>query len=188
MVILSTPSSTCSLDGNGWPGCLPSGSLSGKIAFMGRGECTFASKVANAANAGAVAVLVYDNVPGESPITMGGLDTTSIPAVMISYSNGLLLQSFVSANAGTTVSIGLSTEVVLTPTLPDELTSFSSRGPSPDFAIKPDLVAVGENVYSATQTNFPGQGQYDASGFTTGSGTSFSAPMVSGAASHRSDG
>ncbi|MGK0387523.1 MAG: subtilisin family serine protease [Maribacter sp.] len=53
----------------------------------------------------------------------------------------------------------------------DNISSFSSRGPTQDGRMKPEMVAVGSSVYAASTSN----------NYTTGSGTSFSAPAVSGA-------
>ncbi|MBB6369339.1 S8 family peptidase [Chryseobacterium shigense] len=52
--------------------------------------------------------------------------------------------------------------------------SYSSAGPRDDGAIKPDIIAVGTNVISANISDPTG------SSSTTGSGTSFSAPVVTG--------
>lgn len=177
-------SDVTTLDGTGLAcSALPAGSLSGRIAFIERGTCTFLIKVTDAANAGARAVVVYDNVPGESTIQMAGLSTTHIPAVMIFNADGLALKSYLATNPSATISIGTSTSNQLaTPTTP-VLSSDSSRGPSADFGIKPDLVAVGWNVYSAAIKSSSGS-IYDPTGFYSplASGTSFSTPMVSGAA------
>lgn len=53
----------------------------------------------------------------------------------------------------------------------------SSAGPRKDGAIKPDLCAVGESVYLANYTNAT---TYNA--YTTGNGTSYAAPIISGIA------
>ncbi|MDZ7315281.1 MAG: S8 family serine peptidase [candidate division KSB1 bacterium] len=53
------------------------------------------------------------------------------------------------------------------------IAGFSSRGPTSDGRIKPDVVALGVGATSA---------QSSGSGYTTGSGTSFSSPLVAGAA------
>ncbi len=183
----ATPSNplldVASLDGSGL-GCsaLPAGSLAGSTAVIQRGSCLFFDKVTNAENAGALAVIVFNNVQGGTAITMGGLESTGIPAVMISNPDGIALREFIASNPGATAVIDSSDQLVAVPTIPGILAQSSSRGPSMDFGIKPDLVAVGRDVYSATQTLFPQQGLYDASQFTTLSGTSFSAAMVSGAA------
>jgi hypothetical protein len=54
------------------------------------------------------------------------------------------------------------------------ISSFSSRGPTYDGRIKPEVCAMGEGNYHAVI------GSED--GYSTGSGTSFSTPMISGAA------
>ncbi|MDP6921702.1 MAG: hypothetical protein QGH06_01895, partial [Lutibacter sp.] len=65
-----------------------SAEVNGKIAVIKRGNCTFVSKVKNAQDAGAIAVLVINNVVGP-PISMGGEDTTiTIPAIMVSDEDG----------------------------------------------------------------------------------------------------
>ena len=74
-------------------GCEPFAGVSGKIALLERGFCTFVIKVKNAQNAGAVAVVVANNVTG-FPITMGGADATIvIPSVMVSLDDANLLRA-----------------------------------------------------------------------------------------------
>ncbi len=58
----------------------------------------------------------------------------------------------------------------------DQLASFSSRGPSPSFGLKPDLVAPGVEIRSTIPTALFAPGQYRLSG------TSMAAPHVAGAA------
>lgn len=67
--------------------------LAGKIAVVDRGTCTFVSKVQRLEAAGALAVVVVNNVGG-APITMGGSDggDITIPSVMISQADGLVLK------------------------------------------------------------------------------------------------
>jgi hypothetical protein len=66
--------------------------ISGKIAFIDRGTCTFITKTRNAQNAGAVAVIIADNAGNPNgPLTGlgGGPDNTiTIPAVGISVADG----------------------------------------------------------------------------------------------------
>lgn len=64
-------------------------SLVGKIAVVDRGTCQFSTKCLNAQNAGAIAVIVCNNVSG-SPFSMsGGTDAPSvtIPCIMMSQAN-----------------------------------------------------------------------------------------------------
>ncbi|NIM21259.1 MAG: S8 family serine peptidase, partial [Candidatus Latescibacteria bacterium] len=73
---------------------------------------------------------------------------------------------------------------------PLEFSSFSSVGPSLDYVIKPEIAAVGEGSYGATQNDLPGQFEFDSSthtsfdlsGFRFSSGTSFSSPRIAGVA------
>jgi hypothetical protein len=79
--------------------------LFNKIALINRGTCAFTTKVLNAQNAGAIAVIVVNNVPG-NPITMGGTQNNAItiPAVMISQSDGALLAAQLANNVNVTLS------------------------------------------------------------------------------------
>ena len=87
------------------------GALSGKIALIDRGTCGFTDKVKNAQNAGAIAAIVVDNVPGEYPIIMGGTDNTiTIPAVMVSFETGDTMKQVL--NSGT-LNVTLKTGVQL---------------------------------------------------------------------------
>lgn len=63
--------------------------VSGNIALVDRGACTFVTKVKNAQNAGAIAVIVADNVAGSPPAGLGGADPTiTIPSVRITLADG----------------------------------------------------------------------------------------------------
>lgn len=67
--------------------------VDGKVALVDRGACTFVTKVKNAQNAGAIAVVVGNNVAG-SPGGMSGSDSTiTIPSVMISLDDRNLIVS-----------------------------------------------------------------------------------------------
>lgn len=80
--------------GNPTEACTSFGAdATGKIAIIRRGNCTFVNKVKNAQNAGAIGVIMLNNISGE-PIPMGGDDTTiTIPSVMISKENGDLIEN-----------------------------------------------------------------------------------------------
>lgn len=58
---------------------------------------------------------------------------------------------------------------------------FSSKGPTGDGRLKPDLLAPGEKIVSAASTQVAGLRQATASLFKEDSGTSMAAPHVSGA-------
>ncbi|MBK7965769.1 MAG: M36 family metallopeptidase [Bacteroidetes bacterium] len=67
--------------------------LAGKIVLVDRGTCSFAIKVEAAQNAGALAVIVVNNVGG-APFQMGGTSATiTIPSIMISQADGNLIKA-----------------------------------------------------------------------------------------------
>lgn len=73
---------------------LNAAAVNGKIALVDRGTCTFVIKVKNAQNAGAVGVIVADNVAGSPPGGLGGTDPTiTIPAVRITLADGVTLKA-----------------------------------------------------------------------------------------------
>jgi aminopeptidase YwaD len=72
--------------GLGRPADLGGANLRGRIALLQRGEIRFSEKVANAAEAGAVAVVIYNNEPGNITGTLGA--PSRIPAVMIQLAEG----------------------------------------------------------------------------------------------------
>lgn len=62
--------------------------IDGKIALIERGSCNFTDKVINAQNAGAIAVVIFQNT-AEDPFIMGGEDESiNIPSVMVSKISG----------------------------------------------------------------------------------------------------
>jgi hypothetical protein len=83
-------------DGSGNPttGCEPLvGFPAGAVALVDRGLCFFTVKVRNAQDAGAVAVIVANNVPG-APLTMDDADPTiTIPSVMVSLADGATIRA-----------------------------------------------------------------------------------------------
>jgi minor extracellular serine protease Vpr len=151
---------------------------SGKLAIIDRGVCTFSQKVANANAAGAIAVLVINNVAGD-PIAMArtaGFDD-DLPAVMISKIDGAALRV---ANPPDASAVATFQEFI-TPENKDILAGFSSQGPTRvDFAVKPDLTSVGVNVLSSCVSTDPVDCGEAPWAFL--SGTSMSTPHIAGSA------
>jgi hypothetical protein len=83
------------------PGCDPfnaanTAAVTGKVAIISRGGCTFVIKVKNAQNAGAVAVLLANNAAGA--LAPGGGDATiTIPSAGITQADGNTLKAAVTA-------------------------------------------------------------------------------------------
>lgn len=150
--------------------------VKGKIALVQRGACTFTTKIRNAQNAGAVGVLVANNVPGD-PTSMGSDGTKpepTIPAVMVSQAAG----ADIATREGQTAFIGTVSELA---TQPDIIASFSSRGPNDvDYRIEPDVTAPGVNVYSSVPCETTNG--VTTCGFAPFNGTSMAAPHTAGAA------
>jgi minor extracellular serine protease Vpr len=163
-----------SLDSTGLAcAALPAGSLSGKIALILRGTCFFEDKLNNVQNAGAIAALIYTTPAQPDPIPMAE-GAATLPASMVSNADGLDIKNRVAQNMN--LKLTLHFDQSSFPVSSARIDDSSSRGPSADNSVKPDLLAVGSNVYTAWATSL-GTG-----GYTVASGTSLSAPMVTGAA------
>jgi subtilisin family serine protease len=154
--------------------------VAGHIALIVRGGCEFQVKIKNAEDAGAVAVVVYNDAG--APIVMNG-DTGSvhIPAVMIGSADG---QRLVTALAGTqqvTVKLARGVFVPLAE-MGNTVADFSSRGPAQSDAnfLKPDVTAPGVDIL-AGMTPTPANG-VQGERYTYYSGTSQAAPEVTGVA------
>jgi len=68
--------------------------IAGNIAVLYRGACEFGAKALNAQNAGAIGVIIINNIPG-GPVGMGpgaSGPSVSIPTVMISDADGAMLR------------------------------------------------------------------------------------------------
>lgn len=156
-----------------------SGALTGRIAFISRGTCTFEAKFGHAMAAGAVGALVYNHLDGQAPLQMA-VGAAKLPGLMLSNADGLALKERLR-EAGT-LQATLEFRSGPVPVDGNQVAYFSSRGPAPDLAIRPDVSAVGEDVYLPTQSKFPNGDMYAATGYDTLAGTSFSAPIVAGAA------
>jgi len=155
-------------------GCaaLPAGSLVGMAALIRRGTCTFFIKATNAQNAGAAAVVLYNNAAGFVSPTVAGAPAITIPVVAITAAAGALIDGRIAGGATTM-------------TWTDQLTStqnptgglisgFSSFGMAADLTLKPDIGAPGGSIFSTVPLEQGGHG--------SNSGTSMSSPHVAGAA------
>lgn len=127
---------------------LPAGSLTGEIALVSRGSCTFSTKVKNAQDAGAAAVLVVNNVAGD-PAAMA-TDPAVQPAPTIpAYQVGLAEGVELAAHGGEATTIGAAQSYIRSAN-DNIMAGFSSQGPTDvDRRVKPDVVAPGVNVLSS---------------------------------------
>lgn len=134
--------------------------ISGKIALIRRGSCTFVEKVKAAQDAGATAVIMMNNISGQ-PIPMGGTDATiTIPSVMISKTDGDALEAALAGGA---------VNATLNPSTPGAFTGNLVPGKQHINAIKVRnnggvsevYVAAGDSFYgSANATTYLGGPEY----------------------------
>ena len=141
--------------------------LTGKVALVSRGDISFFEKVDNAAAAGAIACIVYNNTDGEF-----GMDLTDsvsdIPAISIMLADASYL--YAAKEADPAVTISFPTEVDAFPSATAyQMSDFSSWGVTPDLRLEPDITAPGGNIYSTVD-----------GGYGLMSGTSMAAPNISG--------
>lgn len=97
--------------------------VKGKIAVVDRGTCTFVVKVRNLQDAGAIGVIVADNVAGAPPPGLGGVDPRIvIPAVRVTREDGQALKDALArrtrthsglfANLGVNLALRSGTDVL----------------------------------------------------------------------------
>lgn len=155
---------------------LPGGSLTGQIALLTRGTCSFSTKIRNAQVAGAIAVIMANNVAGD-PIAMGQDGTPNQPTIfayMVSLNEGAALKAL----NGQSTTIFASPAYLVTGN-DDFMAGFSSQGPTDvDFRVKPDVVAPGVNVLSSIPHQFCAAPPC----FAFFQGTSMATPHLAGSA------
>ena len=137
--------------------------IAGKIAVVSRGDISFTEKVANAANAGAIGVIVVNNQAGSINMQV---DNYLVPAVSV-------LQKYMADFEAGNGTLSIVAGEFLDLDLAGQTTSFSSRGTTADLKIKPEIIAPGGNINSAI--GFGSDNSYEA-----WNGTSMAAPHVAG--------
>ncbi|MFI7359714.1 M28 family metallopeptidase [Streptomyces avidinii] len=89
---VTAPVAVAPVDADGTNGCEPgdfaSGTFTGKIALVKRGGCTFAVKQQNAATAGAVGAIIYNNTAGALNGTIGDPAAGKVPTGGITQEDG----------------------------------------------------------------------------------------------------
>ena len=156
----------------------PFGVFEGAAALVERGNCYFSQKIDNAYLAGAEGVVVFNNVDGEAPISMGGEDV-QIPAVQIGNEDGVALEKWVIENdPGAVVEVWDTLSPYTQEQSVETVAGSSSRGPTDAPLLKPEIAAPGVRVLSA-DAHWPGS---DGQPWGLKSGTSMACPHVSGAA------
>lgn len=140
--------------------------VKGNIALVKRGGITFKEKVENAMNAGAIGIIVYNNVSGTVRMALGEVEDP-IPSCCIAMEVGETLATYAAKN-GRMGTIVVDKSLSAGPFMSE----FSSWGATPDLKLKPEITAHGGEITSAV----PG-------GYGEQSGTSMASPNMAGVVS-----
>ncbi|MFD1848817.1 S8 family serine peptidase [Oceanobacillus bengalensis] len=156
----------------------------GKVVLASRGEIAFVDKIAAAKDAGAVGIIIHNNVEGDGPAdVLLGNSFGFIPTYDIATADGQAFREAIEATENKTGKVTFS-DYEKDTTEGDHINDSSSRGPStPVFDIKPDVSAPGTNIMST----IPAYGKDDpeadyAKAYDRKTGTSMAAPQVAGIA------
>lgn len=169
--------------------------FAGKVVLVARGSVdadgdgeiseeeavNFSTKHSNAAAAGAAAILVYNNVPGEGAPGMNLQGTTgAIPCGGITYEEAAALLALAgekNADGLFALTLEVKDELVIDHGPEDaqvRMSDFSSWGSTGALTIKPEVTAPGGNIYSVNGKDPSG------TAYELMSGTSMATPHVSG--------
>ena len=171
-----TSSSTADACSTGNPPVPPAlGDLTGKIALIRRGTCGFHMKAINAQNAGAIGVVIYNNVfgfltPNVEPPTADD-PHVAIPVVSLTNTAGVALNNKIAAGP-TTLTWTDKSDSFPNPT-GGRAAGSSAYGLDAELQLKPNIGAPGALIKST----FP----LEIQPYAILSGTSMSSPHVAGA-------
>ncbi|ACL25431.1 S8 family serine peptidase [Chloroflexus aggregans] len=155
----------------------PPGSLTGRILLVDRGTCAISIKGSNGAAAGAVAVIVANNVAGAVPPTFSfGGGSPTVPVLSITQTAGNALKARVNNSATVDFANPVSNA--------GSVVGTSSRGPTMGQMTYGNQIMYGQII--KPEIGAPGASISAVAGSGTGvepfGGTSGAAPMVAGAA------
>ena len=153
--------------------------VTGNIAYIQRGGCTFQTKVANAEDAGAIAVVVF-NIAGDPIVMTGTPGSVDIPALMVGQADGNLIVAEIDADRTVEAVLDKGFFLAVGDT-GNVMGSFSSRGPATvEDILKPDVTAPGINILAGFTPDAANSVAGENFAFLTG--TSMSTPHVTGVA------
>ena len=137
--------------------------VSGKVALVQRGGGMYYEQKERSAYAhGAIAMLVYNNVPG---MLYMSITDWKMPCAFISQEAG----EYLKAQENKVLTVGAADKLVASPTY--GMADFSSWGATTELTLKPELSAPGGNIYAAVPGN----------AYESMDGTSMASPHAAGA-------
>lgn len=198
--------------------------VDGKVLFVDRGNIPFSDKFINAKSAGAVALIIANDVDGEIGLYFGE-GTDRVIGIGISRDNGQILKEALGIDESISIKdnnkenlsdkslenksdelVEVNEDNVIyeetdkgdiqlesnksiriefngkSSTKADKLAEFSSRGPSSDETIRPDITAPGVGILSTypEYINSPEEGIDYTTAYSRIDGTSMASPHVAG--------
>ena len=147
--------------------------VAGKIVLISRGTNAFSEKHSFAANAGAKAVIIYNNTSGTVNMDLSA-STGAIPCVFMTQKDMQRILAVTEKDEKGCYG-GIMT-LHSTPTVLENgedgyrMSEFSSWGVPGDLSLKPEITAPGGNIYSTL----------DGGAYGSMSGTSMAAPAMAG--------
>lgn len=160
---------------------LDAAALAGRIVLVRRGGCTFQEKIERIAEAGARAVVVFNNDDGPLIFMSGTRGSVDIPAVLVGAGDGEALLD--RLRDGESVELSLEKgRTVRRSDAGNVLARLSSRGANPDLpdVLKPDVVAPGVDILGAQTPDVANGVRGERFQYLTG--TSMAVPHVAGVA------
>ena len=137
--------------------------VSGKVALVQRGGGMYYEQKERSAYAhGAIAMLVYNNVPG---MLYMSITDWKMPCAFISQEAG----EYLKAQENKALTVGAADKLVASPTY--GMADFSSWGATTELTLKPEITAPGAGIYAAVPGN----------AYESMDGTSMASPHAAGA-------
>ncbi|WP_158095137.1 InlB B-repeat-containing protein [Gottfriedia luciferensis] len=162
--------------------------MNGKLALVKRGGEYLSTKMANAKNAGAAGMIIWDNTEdsdsqGYIP-TFLGVSVDNVYSVSLTQVQGQALSDAIKKDPKSATITFPSTLDAPISKIGDDLAGFSSTGPVKDWTIKPDVVAPGVDIFSTAPYDIwepQDKGTHDYKmAYQVMSGTSMATPHVAG--------
>ena len=137
--------------------------VSGKVALVQRGGGMYYEQKERSAYAhGAIAMLVYNNVPG---MLYMSITDWKMPCAFISQEAG----EYLKAQENKVLTVGAADKLVASPTY--GMADFSSWGATTELTLKPEITAPGAGIYAVVPGN----------AYESMDGTSMASPHAAGA-------